>query len=590
MDLLALQRASGNHAVARLLDAPEVRSARSEAGGAIPPVVRAALATGNGQPLPPPRRAAVTPHLGAAAANARLHTDARAAASARAIGARAYTVGRDVVFAPGEYVPHSPRGTALLLHELTHVARVATGAARSDAVFKQGGNEPAATATPTLPPLTLPGTGVTAFPGPTRSASLLGARIPVPASLRLTNMLSVGPGPGWVVDVSPRQLVFHFLDNLDLASTTRPGTPPGREGDPANQQRTSLVRPTISLDPSSGRLRGTATLSVGTEYPEILKSPTELSVDIESTQLGQFSGRIAYGPLSTNFNLRLHYDPSRLEQAVRPVADPAGGFEGLWARFQAILRENVPGIDLTGPAEALRGLLRAVQRGTVRPVDFAAQTIQLLRETVPRGANLESLGTALTQLGRELGHPGFTLTGSHRLGPIPLGGYFVEAPTTVPLQRPLAGAPAPFPVRYGAAGVILAPPGAIATSSVPAFGATGGTFGARSGISGTAAVLPTISPAAISAGQPFANQFPVYAYVEVTGVTRVSNGLDLGLRLTVQVSSPELFGGAAAGPRTPEEQFSQSLQSYQESRRGAGGQPPVPNIGLNVFGTFDGPF
>ena len=588
-ELLALQRSSGNRAVARLLDAPEVRAARSEPGGVVPPVVRAALAGGRGQPLPAAHREAVAPHLGPAAGAVRLHTDARAAASARAIGAHAYAVGRDVVFAPGRYAPQTPRGMTLLLHELTHVARAAEGTSRLDTLYMQQANEPPAT--PSLPPVTVPGTGVTAFPGPSRSASLLGARIPVPASLRLTNALGVGPGPGWVVDLSPRQFVLHFLDRLDLASTTRPGTPPGREGDPANQQRTSLINPTLSLDPSSGRLRGTATLSVGTEYPEILKSPTELSVDIESTRLGQFSGRIAYGPLYTNFNLRLHYDPSRLAEAVRPIADPAGGFEGLWSRFETILRANVPGIDLTGPGEALRSLLRSIQTGTVRPTDFATQTIQLLAQTIPSGANLESLRTALTQLAQELTHPGFTATGSLGLGPVPLGVYRAEAPTTVPLARPLAGAPAPFPIRYGAAGVILAPPGSITTTSVPAFGATGAAFGARSGVSGTAAVLPTISPASISAGLPFANQFPVYASLEVSGVTRVSNGLDLGLRLTVQVSTPELFGGGAAGAQSAEERFRQMLGSYQESGRGgAGSQPTVPNIGLNVFGTFDGPF
>ncbi|MBA3831275.1 MAG: DUF4157 domain-containing protein [Chthoniobacterales bacterium] len=51
----------------------------------------------------------------------RVHTDANAAASARAVGAMAYTVGRDVVFQPQHYAPHTPVGRHLLAHELTHV-------------------------------------------------------------------------------------------------------------------------------------------------------------------------------------------------------------------------------------------------------------------------------------------------------------------------------------------------------------------------------------------------------------------------------------------------------------------------------------
>jgi hypothetical protein len=49
-----------------------------------------------------------------------VHTDARAASSARAIGASAYTVGRHLVFAAGRYAPNTSEGRRLLAHELTH--------------------------------------------------------------------------------------------------------------------------------------------------------------------------------------------------------------------------------------------------------------------------------------------------------------------------------------------------------------------------------------------------------------------------------------------------------------------------------------
>ncbi len=58
----------------------------------------------------------------------RIHTDARAVSSADALGARAYTVGRHVVFGQGQYRPHTIEGGRLLAHELTHVAQQLGGA------------------------------------------------------------------------------------------------------------------------------------------------------------------------------------------------------------------------------------------------------------------------------------------------------------------------------------------------------------------------------------------------------------------------------------------------------------------------------
>jgi hypothetical protein len=59
----------------------------------------------------------------------RVHTDPRAADSARSVNALAYTVGPDIVFAPGQYNPASPTGKRLLAHELTHVLQQTSGRA-----------------------------------------------------------------------------------------------------------------------------------------------------------------------------------------------------------------------------------------------------------------------------------------------------------------------------------------------------------------------------------------------------------------------------------------------------------------------------
>ncbi|WP_321949218.1 eCIS core domain-containing protein [Paraburkholderia sp. J10-1] len=53
----------------------------------------------------------------------RVHDDAASAASARALGALAYTVGPHLVFGASRYAPHSASGRRLIAHELTHVAQ-----------------------------------------------------------------------------------------------------------------------------------------------------------------------------------------------------------------------------------------------------------------------------------------------------------------------------------------------------------------------------------------------------------------------------------------------------------------------------------
>jgi len=67
----------------------------------------------------------------------RVHDDRAAGDSAQAIDAMAYTVGRDVVFAPDAYAPHTASGTELLAHELAHVVQQ-TGHSRSASNVARG--------------------------------------------------------------------------------------------------------------------------------------------------------------------------------------------------------------------------------------------------------------------------------------------------------------------------------------------------------------------------------------------------------------------------------------------------------------------
>jgi hypothetical protein len=76
-----------------------------------------------GRSLDPSTRAAMEPRFGHDFSRVRIHTGGQAEASARAVDANAYTVGRDIVFGRDRYSPDSLQGQRLLAHELAHVVQ-----------------------------------------------------------------------------------------------------------------------------------------------------------------------------------------------------------------------------------------------------------------------------------------------------------------------------------------------------------------------------------------------------------------------------------------------------------------------------------
>jgi Domain of unknown function (DUF4157) len=103
---LDLQRTAGNTAVARVLQQA-------------------------GRPLDAHVRAAMERRLGGDLGGVRVHTNADAAASARAVNARAYTVGQEVVFGEGEL---ERGGGDLLAHELVHTLQQPARRANGEAI------------------------------------------------------------------------------------------------------------------------------------------------------------------------------------------------------------------------------------------------------------------------------------------------------------------------------------------------------------------------------------------------------------------------------------------------------------------------
>src|SRR5262245_46954936 len=98
----------------------------SDIGHRAPPIVQSVLRA-PGQPMDAAARAFMEPRFAQSFGDVRIHADAQAAASTRALHALAYTVGRDIVFDSGRYDPTSSDGRRLLAHELAHVVQQTGG-------------------------------------------------------------------------------------------------------------------------------------------------------------------------------------------------------------------------------------------------------------------------------------------------------------------------------------------------------------------------------------------------------------------------------------------------------------------------------
>ncbi|HYE14416.1 MAG TPA: DUF4157 domain-containing protein [Pyrinomonadaceae bacterium] len=112
------ERCASKQPSAQRRAAPEATgdSGVSEAPAAVHDVLRS-----GGRPLDASARSFMESRFGHDFGHVRIHTGAGASASAKALNARAYTVGSDVAFAAGEYAPETAPGRHLLAHELAHV-------------------------------------------------------------------------------------------------------------------------------------------------------------------------------------------------------------------------------------------------------------------------------------------------------------------------------------------------------------------------------------------------------------------------------------------------------------------------------------
>jgi hypothetical protein len=161
-------------------------------GGSIaaPPLV------GQGRSLEPATRQEMEQGFGRDFGAIRVHDDARAHDSARALGAIAYAAGDNIVFGAGHYAPETPAGRSLLAHELAHTVQ------QSGVQMKADGPLPAAADARLEAEADSAARAVTAGrPAPSLS------RISAPAVFRATGPVSTGgsaikksqPGPNFTL-------------------------------------------------------------------------------------------------------------------------------------------------------------------------------------------------------------------------------------------------------------------------------------------------------------------------------------------------------------------------------------------------------
>ncbi|MDJ0597819.1 MAG: DUF4157 domain-containing protein [Crocosphaera sp.] len=132
-NILALQDAVGNQALSNLLadsdnsSSPETglesKYDREQTQGSTLPLIVQRVLRSSGEPLARKVRGSMESHFDSDFSQVRVHHNSEAIKSAKAIGARAYTVGRHIVFGARQYTPQTNEGKRLLSHELVHLVQ-----------------------------------------------------------------------------------------------------------------------------------------------------------------------------------------------------------------------------------------------------------------------------------------------------------------------------------------------------------------------------------------------------------------------------------------------------------------------------------
>jgi len=169
-----------------------------------------------------------------------------------------------------------------------------------------------------------------------------------------------------------------------------------------------------------------------------------------------------------------------------------------------------------------------------------------------------------SDLGNQLRYPGFDLSAAVRIslpviGQTAISKISFNAPTTQPLSKPLPGAAFPIPYHYEASRILPTPPGTLFDIWAVGLGYSQSDFNAARGSSFNCVGVPIIAP----------NKLSVNVFIQYYRVHRISEGLDLGFRLTVSPDSNDLAQilGSSKQEESALMEFRAKAKEFEENAR-----------------------
>jgi hypothetical protein len=173
-------------------------------------------------PLEPAVRRFMEERFRADFRDVRIHAGPAARALCRALGARAFTWGRDIFFGEGQYAPRGPAGRRLLAHELVHVLQQRLGRSRGrPSVVPVGDPGDACEAEADRLAAEALGGGLRSAVSPDAAGALRRA-VKVLADSARIELNREGVVPATFVNMPLRSAFFHLTKNADPIIHQRP--------------------------------------------------------------------------------------------------------------------------------------------------------------------------------------------------------------------------------------------------------------------------------------------------------------------------------------------------------------------------------
>lgn len=238
--------------------APPERTAAAPEASSPAPLSSLQRSLTGGSALPPTLRERMEVGFGSSFADVRVHTGGAAAAASARLQAEAFTSGRDIAFATGQYRPGTPAGDRLIAHELAHVVQQRHGGSGGAVQMRTNvsqASEAAETAADTAAATVLaggrlrPSAGGLSLRGRIQRRARLGAPAPSPV-LTLAPPRPGAAAPGAGPMLTPAMTASVSPAGGRLSGINRPAGPGAPEATATSPDTAQTAAPAV---PATGR-------------------------------------------------------------------------------------------------------------------------------------------------------------------------------------------------------------------------------------------------------------------------------------------------------------------------------------------------